>query len=400
MPARGSAEWKGDLRSGTGTFTAGDTISGEYSFKSRFEDGPGANPEQLIAAAHASCFSMALSNMLAEAGTPPESVRTDATVTLRPVDGAPTITKIALVTVGRVPGIDDEAFQRHAAAAKAGLPGQPGAGSRSRDHPRGNAGRLSPPAPGASRTRASVGPGWRLSMINSTSMRSIPQVHIRTNPDGTLAYRTECRNTGQSLRLRCQATILAGMAASAEATPASAPAERAGTSAKAETAAAGVTVQPLTAAEEAAWRALARALVVLPRVLDADLLESHGLNLAEYIVLMSLSEQPDHTLRMNELASFAALSASGLTRVIDRLERQRLVERVRARSDGRGQLAVLTDAGLERLMKAYPSHLLSVRRHVMDHLGGLDLEAFATAMGNVAAGEPGPPLRPRRAVPR
>lgn len=122
MPAKGSAEWKGDLPSGSGTFTAGDSISGEYSFKSRFEDGPGANPEQLIAAAHASCFSMALSNILAEAGTPPESVHTDATVTLRFVDGVPTITKIALVTVGRVPGIDAAAFAEHAAAAKAGCP--------------------------------------------------------------------------------------------------------------------------------------------------------------------------------------------------------------------------------------------------------------------------------------
>jgi len=119
MPAKGNAEWKGDLRSGSGTFTAGDTISGEFSFKSRFEDGPGANPEQLIAAAHASCFSMALSNILAEAGSPPDSVRTDATVTLRFVDGAPTITKIALVTVGRVPGIDAAAFAGHAATAKA-----------------------------------------------------------------------------------------------------------------------------------------------------------------------------------------------------------------------------------------------------------------------------------------
>jgi osmotically inducible protein OsmC len=122
MPAKGSAEWKGDLRSGAGTFTAGDTISGEYSFKSRFEDGPGANPEQLIAAAHASCYSMALSNILAEAGTPVESVRTDARVTLRLLDGAPTITKIELVTVGRVPGIDDGTFQVAAAAAKAGCP--------------------------------------------------------------------------------------------------------------------------------------------------------------------------------------------------------------------------------------------------------------------------------------
>src|SRR5580693_1900422 len=101
MPAKGSAEWRGDVPTGNGTFTAGDTISGEYSFKSRFAGGPGSNPEQLIAAAHASCFSMALANMLAGAGTPPESVHTDATVTLRMVDEVPTITQIALVTVGR-----------------------------------------------------------------------------------------------------------------------------------------------------------------------------------------------------------------------------------------------------------------------------------------------------------
>jgi osmotically inducible protein OsmC len=122
MPAKGSAEWKGDLPTGAGTFTAGDTISGGYTFKSRFEDGPGSNPEQLIGAAHAACFSMALSNMLAKAGNPPDSVHTDATVTLRPVDGAPTITKIELVTVGRVPGLDEAAFKEHAMAAKAGCP--------------------------------------------------------------------------------------------------------------------------------------------------------------------------------------------------------------------------------------------------------------------------------------
>jgi lipoyl-dependent peroxiredoxin len=122
MPAKGSARWQGDLKGGSGTFTAGDAISGDYSYKSRFEDGPGANPEQLIAGAHASCFSMALSNILAEAGHPPDSVETNAVVTLRPVDGAPTITKIELTTVGRVPGIDDAAFQEHAAAAKAGCP--------------------------------------------------------------------------------------------------------------------------------------------------------------------------------------------------------------------------------------------------------------------------------------
>ena len=122
MPAKGTAEWQGDLHSGSGTFTAGDTIKGEYSFRSRFEDGPGANPEQLIAAAHASCFSMALSNILAEAGTPPQSIRTDAEVTLRVVDGAPTITTIALRTAGVVPGIDAATFEQHARSAKAGCP--------------------------------------------------------------------------------------------------------------------------------------------------------------------------------------------------------------------------------------------------------------------------------------
>jgi lipoyl-dependent peroxiredoxin len=122
MPAKGSAEWKGDLKGGAGTFTAGDGISGDYSFRSRFEDGPGANPEQLIAAAHASCFSMALSAALADAGTPVNSVKTDATVTLRFVDGAPTITAIALTTVGDVPGIDDAAFKEAAQGAKAGCP--------------------------------------------------------------------------------------------------------------------------------------------------------------------------------------------------------------------------------------------------------------------------------------
>jgi lipoyl-dependent peroxiredoxin len=122
MPAKGSAEWKGDLKGGTGTFTAGDGISGDYSFRSRFEDGPGANPEQLIAAAHASCFSMALSAALADAGTPVNSVRTDATVTLRFVDGAPAITAIALTTVGDVPGIDEAAFKEAAEGAKAGCP--------------------------------------------------------------------------------------------------------------------------------------------------------------------------------------------------------------------------------------------------------------------------------------
>ncbi|HET9075161.1 MAG TPA: OsmC family peroxiredoxin [Solirubrobacteraceae bacterium] len=122
MPAKAKAEWKGTLKEGSGDFTAGESISGTFSFKTRFEDAPGANPEQLIGAAHAACFSMALSAALEQSGTPVESVKTDATVTLRMVDGAPTITKIELVTVGSVPGLDEAAFQAAAEGAKANCP--------------------------------------------------------------------------------------------------------------------------------------------------------------------------------------------------------------------------------------------------------------------------------------
>lgn len=123
MAAKGRAEWKGDLKGGNGSFTAGDTgISGEYSFRSRFEDGPGANPEQLIAAAHAACFSMALSGALTTAGSVPDSIVTDASVTIRITDDGPTITSIALTTVGTVPGMDEATFKEHAEGAKKGCP--------------------------------------------------------------------------------------------------------------------------------------------------------------------------------------------------------------------------------------------------------------------------------------
>src|SRR3984957_8875849 len=117
------AEWRGDLKDGAGTLKLGSgAFEGRYSFKSRFEDGPGLNPEQLIAAAHAACFSMALSAALERAGTPVESVQTNATVTLRLVDGTPTITKIELVTRGRVPGIDEATFVKEAEGAKGNCP--------------------------------------------------------------------------------------------------------------------------------------------------------------------------------------------------------------------------------------------------------------------------------------
>ena len=130
MASKGTAEWQGDLKTGSGTFTAGDSISGQFSFKSRFEDGPGANPEQLIAAAHASCFSMALSNTLGEAGTPADSVKTDAAVQLRIVDGEPTITRIALTTVGACPGPRRGGLPRSRRRGEGGLHRQPRARRR------------------------------------------------------------------------------------------------------------------------------------------------------------------------------------------------------------------------------------------------------------------------------
>jgi lipoyl-dependent peroxiredoxin len=119
----GSAEWRGDLQSGAGTVSVGDGVfEGQYSFASRFEEGTGTNPEALIAAAHAACFSMALSNILSEAGHAPDSVSTRANVQLRFVDGAPTLTRVDLETEGRVPGIDQGQFEQYAGQAKQGCP--------------------------------------------------------------------------------------------------------------------------------------------------------------------------------------------------------------------------------------------------------------------------------------
>ena len=124
MAARtGSAEWRGDLKGGAGTVKVGDGVfEGNYSFASRFEEGDGTNPEELIAGAHAACYSMALSGMLATDGHVPESVTTTAKVHLRNIDGAPTIARIDLETEGVVPGIDAAQFQSFAEQAKAGCP--------------------------------------------------------------------------------------------------------------------------------------------------------------------------------------------------------------------------------------------------------------------------------------
>jgi osmotically inducible protein OsmC len=117
----GSAEWKGDLKGGSGTVRVGEGVfEGPYSFASRFEEGEGTNPEELLAAAHAGCFAMALSLIIGEEGHTPESLRARAKVQLRNIDGVPTIARIDLEVEGSVPGINEDAFRSYAEKAKAG----------------------------------------------------------------------------------------------------------------------------------------------------------------------------------------------------------------------------------------------------------------------------------------
>lgn len=121
--SRASAAWDGKLKDGHGSFKSGSqTFQGSYSFQTRFEGAKGATPEELIAAAHAACFSMALSAGLERAGTPATRVSTDAACTIESVDGAPKITTMALTVRGKVPGIDQAAFQKAAAEARDGCP--------------------------------------------------------------------------------------------------------------------------------------------------------------------------------------------------------------------------------------------------------------------------------------
>jgi osmotically inducible protein OsmC len=124
MPRRrASARWDGSLQEGSGTMRmASGAYEGPYSFQSRFEEGDGTNPEELIAAAHAGCFSMALSAGLGGAGYDPDSIETEATVQLDRVGEGFAITQINLRTRASVPGIDAEEFQQRAEAAKEGCP--------------------------------------------------------------------------------------------------------------------------------------------------------------------------------------------------------------------------------------------------------------------------------------
>lgn len=124
MPTRSAeAIWNGNLQDGDGTMRVeSGAFEGSYSFASRFENGTGTNPDELIGAAHAGCFSMALANLLAEAGHEPRSVHTTAEVHLEVTDDGPAITRIDLRTEADVPGLDTSTFQQHAEEAKNGCP--------------------------------------------------------------------------------------------------------------------------------------------------------------------------------------------------------------------------------------------------------------------------------------
>jgi osmotically inducible protein OsmC len=120
---KATATWQGSLQDGKGTMALGTGAwEGPFSFRSRFEEGEGSNPEELIAAAHAGCFSMAFSAELGKDGITPESVETTANVSLRNIDGAPTIARIGLTTTVTAPGGDDGQIREAADRAKAGCP--------------------------------------------------------------------------------------------------------------------------------------------------------------------------------------------------------------------------------------------------------------------------------------
>jgi DNA-binding MarR family transcriptional regulator len=146
-----------------------------------------------------------------------------------------------------------------------------------------------------------------------------------------------------------------------------------------------VTVLPLTSDEELVWRNLMRLVFQLPRAIDEDLQRTCGLSSTQYSVLMHLSESPDRQLRMSDLAGRCGLSPSHITRVIDQMTGQGLVERRRPESsDGRSTLAVLTKQGMSTLRSAWPHHIRSVRALAFDHLTADETRTFGHLLERLA----------------
>lgn len=133
-----------------------------------------------------------------------------------------------------------------------------------------------------------------------------------------------------------------------------------------------------------AWRAFLQAHARITRRLDEELQAAHGLSLAEYDALLQIAHAPGRRVRMNVLANRVLLSRSGITRLVDRLEAVGSVERIACASDARGQEAVLTPAGLERLRTAADTHLDGVRRYFLERFDAADFDAIERSLGRVA----------------
>ena len=144
-----------------------------------------------------------------------------------------------------------------------------------------------------------------------------------------------------------------------------------------------MTATPLTPREMAAWHGFIRAHAVVIRRLSAELEAEHGLSLPSYEVLAHLSEAPQRRLRMSDLAACATLSPSGLTRLVDRMEREGLVQRERCGEDARVVYAVLTDDGMRKIEQAWPTHLRGVREHMVDRLTGPELTTLGVTMARL-----------------
>jgi DNA-binding MarR family transcriptional regulator len=149
---------------------------------------------------------------------------------------------------------------------------------------------------------------------------------------------------------------------------------------------AATTTPELSAAELAAWRGFLRVHAALSRALDAELEAAHGLPLSSYEVLLNLQAAPGRRLRMADLADRALLSRSGMTRLVDRLERHGLLARDTCVSDARGCFAVLTDAGEAWLAKARPAHLAGVRERFLSHVDPEEQQRLAELWERILPG--------------
>ena len=142
----------------------------------------------------------------------------------------------------------------------------------------------------------------------------------------------------------------------------------------------------LNSSEERAWRALMRLTVVLPRVIDEDLRNDSALQLTSHGVLLHLAESPERQMRMSDLADCTAMSPSRITRVVQSLSAEGLVEQTACPGDGRSSMATITDAGLARLRAATPAHLRSLRARALDHIEPSRIADFADELAALLEG--------------